>query len=278
MKIIRKVAELKEAVHQAKESGSVGFVPTMGALHEGHISLVKRCKNENDCCVVSVFVNPTQFNDKSDLEKYPRTEEADAALLGEAGCDIVFIPSVEEVYPENDDRVFEFGGLDNYMEGPSRPGHFNGVAQVVSRLFDLVTPCNAYFGEKDFQQVAIIKYMTKELNYPINIISCPIKRAENGLALSSRNMLLTEEQRNKASHIYAVLKSSTTKTNEMTISEMESWVKEQIEKCEGMSLEYYTISNATNLRPAVSWDEEGGVHGCITVRFGGVRLIDNIKY
>lgn len=278
MRIIRKITELKEAVCQAKKEGSVGFVPTMGALHEGHISLVDRCKKENKCCVVSVFVNPTQFNDKNDLEKYPRTEEADAALLENAGCDIVFIPSVEEVYPVADERVFDFGGLDNYMEGPSRPGHFNGVAQVVSRLFELVEPDNAYFGEKDFQQVAIIKYMTKALELDINIISCPIKRAESGLALSSRNMLLSEEQRGKASHIYAVLKESTTKTNEMTISEMERWVGEKIEECEGMSLEYYTISNATNLRPAQQWNEEGGVHGCITVRFGGVRLIDNIKY
>ena len=197
MIIIEKIADL-QAYIKSKQVKSVGFVPTMGALHEGHISLVKQCVQENDLCVVSVFVNPTQFNDKNDLERYPRTPEADQALLRAAGCDIAFMPSVQEMYPEEDTRQFQFGALETVMEGKYRPGHFNGVAQIVSKLFDAVLPNKAYFGEKDFQQVAIIRDMVKQLQYPIEIIACPIIREESGLARSSRNTLLTDEQRKKA--------------------------------------------------------------------------------
>lgn len=278
MKIIRKISLLREEIELLKSDGSVGLVPTMGALHDGHISLVERCKRENKICVVSIFVNPTQFNDKNDLRNYPRTESEDCALLEKAGCDIVFMPTPEEVYPCEDKRVFTFGGLENYMEGPSRPGHFNGVAQIVSKLFDFVRPDKGYFGEKDFQQLAIIRRMTSDLSLPIEIVGCPIKRATDGLALSSRNTLLSAEHRVAAPHIYKVLCASTKLIPQMTVSEVEEWVKVEIEKCPDMKVEYYTISNAVNLSPAKSWTEDGGVQGCITVRIGGVRLIDNIKY
>ena len=278
MRIIRTVSELKNEIEILKEEGLVGLVPTMGALHVGHISLVESCRAENDTCVASIFVNPTQFNDKKDLENYPRTEERDCALLEAAGCDIVFIPSAEEMYPMSDTRQFTFGGLEDVMEGPSRPGHFNGVAQIVSKLFYSVNPDKAYFGEKDFQQLAIIRKMTLDLDLPIEIIGCPIKRAENGLALSSRNNLLSESDISKAPHIYRVLMDSLTKVGELSVKEMESWVISEIEKCIDMKVEYYTISNSTTLKAAESLNEDGGVQGCITVKIGGIRLIDNIKY
>ncbi len=278
MKIIRDINELSKAISTAKEVGSVGFVPTMGALHTGHISLVERCKSENNCAVVSIFVNPTQFNDPKDLERYPRTEEEDFTMLEAAGCDIVFAPSVEIIYPTQDNRVFDFGGLDKYMEGAKRPGHFNGVAQVVSRLFELVTPSKSYFGEKDFQQLAIVKYMTKELGLPVEIISSPTKRAEDGLALSSRNALLSSKHRGIAPFIYKTLSNSVTKAKDMSIREVELWVSNEIGKVSDMELEYFTISNAATMSPATSWSEENGIVGCIAVRIGGIRLIDNIKY
>lgn len=269
---------MRAEIELLRRDGSVGLVPTMGALHEGHISLVTKCKSENRTCVVSIFVNPTQFNDKKDLQNYPRTESADCDMLERAGCDIVFMPSAEEVYPSVDNREFTFGGLENYMEGPSRPGHFNGVAQVVSKLFDFVKPDKAYFGEKDFQQLAIIRRMTKDLALPIEIVGCPIMRASDGLALSSRNMLLSDEHRRLASYIYKVLTASLDLTSSMSVSEVEAWVTTEIEKCSEMKVEYYTISNGTDLSPAREWNESGGVQGCITVRIGGIRLIDNIKY
>ena len=196
MKVVNSIKELRENLSQERlEKRSIGLVPTMGALHAGHISLVERCVRENDVCVVSVFVNPTQFNDKHDLETYPRTLEADCALLEAAGCHYVFAPSVEEMYPEPDTRVFNLGRVAEVMEGAMRPGHFNGVAQVVSKLFYIVEPDNAYFGEKDFQQIAVIRAMVKQLNIPMKINACPIKREADGLALSSRNTRLTPELR-----------------------------------------------------------------------------------
>lgn len=278
MKKIITVSQLREEIELIKHKGSVGLVPTMGALHAGHISLVERCRKENATCIVSVFVNPTQFNDKNDLMNYPRTESEDCALLEDAGCDIVFMPTASEMYPTADNRQFTFGGLENVMEGPSRPGHFNGVAQIVSKLFYAVTPDNAYFGEKDFQQLAIIRRMSEDYKIPVKIVGCPIKRNEDGLALSSRNMLLSEADRAKAPYIYKVLKNSVSKISELSVAEMERWVINEIEKCPDMKVEYYTISNAADLKAAQSWDEKGGVQGCITVKIGGIRLIDNIKY
>lgn len=211
MKIVSSIKDLKNFLALEREKGKkIGLVPTMGALHAGHISLVKRCVAENDICVVSDFVNPTQFNDKHDLETYPRTLEADCALLEPVGCDYVFAPSVAEMYPEPDTRVFDLGPVAAVMEGPRRPGHFNGVAQVVSKLFYIVEPDNAYFGEKDFQQIAVIREMVRQLNLPVHIVDCPIQREADGLALSSRNTRLTPEQRQKAPVIARTLKESTT--------------------------------------------------------------------
>ena len=189
MEIVRKIADLQDIIAEAKNNGKrIGLVPTMGALHEGHLTLVRRCKEDNDICVVSVFVNPTQFNNPVDLDKYPRTPEKDSALLESVGCDIVFMPEAEEVYPEPDTRIFDLGEIDKVMEGKMRPGHFNGVCQVVSKLFDYVKPHVSYFGEKDFQQVAVIRKMTKDLGLDLDIVQVPIVREESGLAMSSRNM------------------------------------------------------------------------------------------
>lgn len=278
MEIIRKITELKKAVDSRRALGSVGFVPTMGALHAGHLSLVNRCRKENPTVVVSVFVNPTQFNDKEDLKNYPRTEEADFALLEKAGCDIVFAPSVEEVYPEEDTRRFDFGQLEQVMEGAHRPDHFNGVAQVVSKLFDFVAPDNAYFGEKDFQQVAIIKKMVVDLGLNVNIVPCPIQRDTDGLALSSRNMLLNEEQRAIAPVIYMTLKEAVNRKEWASVEEVKKWVVEQIDSNEQMKVEYFTIVNADTLQDVESWDVPCAKQGCIAVKVGKIRLIDNIKF
>ncbi len=279
MKVVRTIIELKNEISIAKSKGcSVGFVPTMGALHIGHISLVEQCIKDDNYCVVSIFVNPTQFNDPKDLDRYPRTEREDLDMLEAAGCNLVFAPVVNEVYPEEDKRVFEFDGLDRYMEGSSRPGHFNGVAQVVSRLFDMVEPTRAYFGEKDFQQLAIIRRMTRDLSLPIEIVGCPIKRADDGLALSSRNTLLSSEHRNLAPSIYKALSDSLSLASIKSIKEVEEWVCGEIAKHSEMTIEYYTICNGLTLKPAEEWSEEGGTVGCIAVKIGGIRLIDNIKY
>lgn len=277
MIIIEKIADL-QAYIQEKGVKSVGFVPTMGALHSGHISLVERCVQENDLCVVSVFVNPTQFNDKSDLERYPRTPEADQALLSKAGCHIAFMPSVEEMYPTEDTRQFHFGSLETVMEGKYRPGHFNGVAQIVSKLFDAVQPQKAYFGEKDFQQVAIIREMVKQLNYPIEIIACPIIREESGLARSSRNTLLSQEQRKKAALIAQVLTKSTTFVPNKTVAQTIAWVNEQFTHDTEFNMDYYEIVDGNTLQPINQWDESDFVVGCIAIYCGKIRLIDNIHY
>ena len=227
MKIFTSVKELRAALDRVEPSG-IGFVPTMGALHAGHRSLVERARRENDTVVVSVFVNPTQFNDKNDLKHYPRTPEADARTLEEAGADFVLMPSVEEIYPEPDTRVFDFGQIDKAMEGATRPGHFNGVAQVVSRLFDIVRPARAYFGEKDFQQIAVIRAMVAQLNLSVRIVECPIVRGEDGLALSSRNQLLDAEHRAAAPHIYAPLRRAVEPSREMDPAALKAWVTAEV--------------------------------------------------
>ena len=223
MKVVKSVADLKAALANCPKEG-IGFVPTMGALHRGHRSLVERARQENETVVVSVFVNPTQFNDKNDLKNYPRTPEADCAILEAAGADVVFMPTVEDIYPEPDTRVFDFGLVDKVMEGATRPGHFNGVAQVVSRLFALVNPQRAYFGEKDFQQIAVIKAMVAQLAIEVDIVECAIVRGEDGLALSSRNELLTSEHRKAAPHIYATISQCAAKMESMSPAELTSWV------------------------------------------------------
>lgn len=280
MKIIRTVKELKEAVSALKSEGkSVGLVPTMGALHDGHISLVERARTGNDAVVVSVFVNPTQFNNPDDLRTYPRTEDADCHRLEKAGVDIAFIPSVEEMYPEPDTRVFDLGPVAAVMEGAMRPGHFNGVAQVVSRLFAMVNPDRAYFGEKDFQQIAVIRRMVELEKFPIEIVACPIKRESDGLALSSRNVRLSAHQREVAPNIHRVMEESLAyKTSGASLKDVKRRVIDEINAYPEMEVEYYEIVNAADMQSVAEWSDCDEAVGCITVYLGDVRLIDNIKY
>lgn len=279
MKIVSSIKDLKNFLALEREKGKkVGLVPTMGALHAGHISLVKRCVAENDICVVSDFVNPTQFNDKHDLETYPRTLDADCALLEPVGCDYVFAPSVAEMYPEPDTRVFNLGPVAEVMEGPRRPGHFNGVAQVVSKLFYIVEPDNAYFGEKDFQQIAVIREMVRQLNLPVHIVDCPIQREADGLALSSRNTRLTPEQRQKAPVIARTLKESTTFVPAKSVQEVIDFVVNTINQVSEMEVEYFEIVDGHTMQSIQNWSDTTYPVGCITVYCGEVRLIDNIKY
>lgn len=276
MKTFDKVSDLKQALAAHAPEG-IGFVPTMGALHAGHRSLVEKARRECEVVVVSVFVNPTQFNDKNDLRNYPRTPEADAAVLEAAGADYVLMPSVEEIYPEPDTRQFDFGQIDKVMEGATRPGHFNGVAQVVSRLFDIVQPAKAYFGEKDFQQIAVIKAMVKQLNLGVEIVECPIIRADDGLALSSRNTLLDKEHRAAAPEIYAALKQCAAKAAELTPALMTEWVTAQVERSGLLKVIYFQAVDALSMQQVTSWDESERIQGCIAVQAGDIRLIDNVK-
>lgn len=279
MKIVHTIKELQAELTILKtQDKKVGLVPTMGALHAGHASLVKRSAKENDVTVVSVFVNPTQFNDKNDLLKYPRTLDADCKLLEANGCSFVFAPSVEEMYPEPDTRTFSFAPLDTVMEGAFRPGHFNGVAQIVSKLFDAVKPHRAYFGEKDFQQLAIIREMVKQLNYDIEIVGCPIIREEDGLALSSRNARLSAEEREIALKISQTLFKSRTFAADHSVNETIRFVEESIAAEKGLRLEYFKLVDGNTLQDISDWADTNYAVGCITVFCGDVRLIDNIKY
>lgn len=276
METITNSEELRRALGSRDRSG-IGFVPTMGALHAGHRSLVERARRECATVVVSVFVNPTQFNDKTDLKNYPRTPEADLRLLEEVGADYVFMPSVEEVYPEPDTRTFDFGMIDKVMEGATRPGHFNGVAQVVSRLFDLVKPAKAYFGEKDFQQIAVIREMVRQLRIPVEIIPCPIVRGEDGLALSSRNTLLDTDHRTAAPYIYKVLKAAVEKSHQTTPDQLAAWVTAQVEGNPLLKVIYFQVVDAATMQQVRTWEESPVIQGCIAVQAGDIRLIDNIK-
>lgn len=279
MDLKRTVRELQDALALLRDQGkTIGFVPTMGALHEGHLSLVKQCIADNDICVVSVFVNPTQFNNKQDLEKYPRNIERDSSYLEQAGVSIVFAPSVEEVYPETDTRQFDFGQIDKVMEGMHRPGHFNGVAQVVSRLFNIVEPDKAYFGEKDFQQLAVIREMVKQLNLAVQIMPMPIVREASGLALSSRNERLTTEQKDIAVNISKTLLDSCQWMKTFSVSKTIDRVVKQIDSFEGLRVEYYEIVDGYTLQSVTDWEEASYIVGCIAVFCGDVRLIDNIVY
>ena len=279
MIVVETIEMLRTFLSAARESGkSVGLVPTMGALHEGHASLVQRSVVENGVTVVSVFVNPTQFNDKGDLERYPRTLEADCRLLEALGADCVFAPSVEEVYPEPDTRVFDFTPLDKVMEGIYRPGHFNGVAQIVSKLFMFVEPDRAYFGEKDFQQLAIIREMVRQQDFKLEIVGCPIVREADGLAMSSRNTLLTAEQRATSLAISKSLFASQEYAKNHTLAETKQMVEDTIAATDGLELEYYEVVDGNTLQPVNAWADAEYIVGCITVYCGKVRLIDNIRY
>ena len=257
---------------------SIGLVPTMGALHQGHASLVERSVKENDVTVVSVFVNPTQFNDKNDLKNYPRTLEADCALLEKVGATITFAPTVEEMYPTEDTRQFSFAPIDTVMEGACRPGHFNGVAQIVSKLFYAVEPDKAYFGEKDFQQLAIIREMVRQLDLKLQIVGCPIVREADGLAMSSRNTLLTAEERERALTISRALFASLEHAKENTLAATKAFVEDIINSTPGLELEYYQIVDGNTLQEISEWDDSDYVVGCIALFCGKIRLIDNIKY
>jgi len=279
MNIVKTTKDLQNLLSSMRSEGkSIGLVPTMGALHEGHLSLVKQCIADNDVCVVSIFVNPTQFNNKEDLEKYPRTLERDSLLLEKAGGEIIFAPSDKEIYPEPDTRLFDFGQLDKVMEGVYRSGHFNGVAQVVSRLFDIVKPDRAYFGEKDFQQLAIIREMVKQLGLPVEIVSMPIVREPSGLAMSSRNERLTEEERTIAVNISRILFESREWMHNRSVAETLNKVIDQVNSFDGLDVEYYEIVDGYTLQPVAGWNASDYIVGCIAVYCGDVRLIDNIVY
>ena len=279
MKVISTINELKSMLDECRAAGkSIGLVPTMGALHQGHASLVERSVKENDVTVVSVFVNPTQFNDKNDLKNYPRTLEADCALLEKVGATITFAPTVEEMYPTEDTRQFSFAPIDTVMEGACRPGHFNGVAQIVSKLFYAVEPDKAYFGEKDFQQLAIIREMVRQLDLKLQIVGCPIVREADGLAMSSRNTLLSAEERERALTISRALFASLEHAKENTLAATKAFVEEIINSTPGLELEYYQIVDGNTLQEISEWDDSDYVVGCIALFCGKIRLIDNIKY
>lgn len=276
MKVFTSVKELRAELDRTEQSG-IGFVPTMGALHAGHRSLVERARRENETVVVSVFVNPTQFNDKNDLKHYPRTPEADARLLEEAGADFVLMPSVEEIYPEPDTRQFDFGQIDKVMEGATRPGHFNGVAQVVSRLFAIVRPARAYFGEKDFQQIAVVKSMVAQSGFPLEIVECGIVRGDDGLALSSRNALLDAAHRAAAPDICRALRLGAERAAGMTPAELADFVTRETERSGLLEVIYFQSVDALTMQQVAAWDESERIQGCIAVQAGAVRLIDNIR-
>ena len=286
MEIAHTRGELKDFL-KGLESSGIGFVPTMGALHAGHISLVEKARKENSTVVVSIFVNPTQFNDREDLKRYPRTPETDLEMLEKAGADLVFVPQEDEIYPEPDTRVFDFGKLDKVMEGATRPGHFNGVAQVVSRLFDLVRPGKTYFGDKDFQQIAVIRALTEMLEMPVEIIACPIVREADGLAMSSRNTLLTPEHRAAAPEIYKAIKEGAEMMGSATPREIEKFVTEKINSNPLLETIYFKIVNGRTLQEINDWSEgehrdgngkKDGIQGCVAVKAGNIRLIDNVCF
>ncbi len=279
MQIVKHINVLQLILSKLRKEGlSIGFVPTMGALHEGHLSLVEEAGQQSDFVVVSIFVNPTQFNDPSDLLRYPRDLQKDIDLLTPGSCQLVFAPEPEEIYPEPDTRQFNFGLLEQVMEGRFRPGHFNGVAQVVSRLFDIVQPDKAFFGQKDFQQLAIINEMVRKLNLPVIIVSCPIIREADGLAMSSRNMLLDAEQRKAAVHISGTLFEAQNKTDNFNVAELCQWVINQINDNQFLNTEYFEIVNSESLLPVKSWNDPCKKVGCVAVHCGKVRLIDNVEF
>lgn len=279
MKKYSQITALQDALSIFRQQGkTIGFVPTMGALHSGHTSLVQLSKKACDITVASIFVNPTQFNEKDDFMRYPRTLDKDIAMLQKAGCDIVFTPSEQEMYPEKDTRVFSFGALDKVMEGAFRPGHFNGVAQIVSRLFECVQPDKAFFGQKDFQQVAIIKSMVRQLQLKVEIVAAPIIREPDGLAMSSRNMLLSEAQRQSAVGISrALLSAQKNAALRIPITTLKEETIRSIETDPALKVEYFEVVDADSLQAVHAWEDSKAIVGCVAVRVGKIRLIDNIQ-
>lgn len=279
MKTVTTAKALQGEICNLKEQGlSIGFVPTMGALHKGHLELMKTARTNNNIVVVSIFVNPTQFNSPNDLRNYPRTLEEDKIKCESVGVDFVFVPSVEEVYPTPDNRVFDFGNLDKVMEGEHRPGHFNGVAQVVSKLFELVKPTRAYFGLKDFQQLAIIRALVHDFNIDVDIVACPTVREDDGLAMSSRNELLSAKQRASVPLISKTLFDARNFKAQKSVKEMIVWVTNEINADSELEVEYFEVSNAKTLQPVANWSDADEVIGSIAVQVGDVRLIDNVFF
>jgi pantoate--beta-alanine ligase len=277
IQVFEKTAALQAHLENLISTGkTIGFVPTMGALHRGHLSLIRESKKDNDITVCSIFINPTQFNNPDDLKKYPRQFEQDIELLTKRDCDVVFHPNVEEMYPEPPTDIFDFGQLDKVMEGAYRPGHFNGVATVVKRLFEIVRPNRAYFGLKDYQQLVIIHKMTKDNNLPVEIVPCEIVRERNGLAMSSRNQLLTEAQRKQATLLYKTLKLVKVRAGFTTIAEIRKFVEKQFRKSSHIKLEYFEIVDMYSLRTLSSWAESNHPIACIAAYAGKIRLIDNM--
>lgn len=277
MKVFQTIESLQKYLLVLRERNQdIGFVPTMGALHDGHLKLVSRSVADNDVTVCSIFVNPTQFNNPSDLKKYPRMTDKDIVLLKKVNCDIVFIPSVEDIYPEPDETNYDFGKLESVMEGKFRPGHFKGVAMVVKRLFEIVDPDNAYFGLKDYQQYLVIKALVKQFNLRVNIVGCPTVREKEGLAMSSRNLRLTENQNNAASVIYKKLKFIKDNFDKKSVSEWKNWFSNEINNNPELQLEYIEIVNANNLEPLSEKNTGTPKVACAAVYAGDVRLIDNI--
>ncbi len=278
MLLVETIQDFQEKVKSYGSAVTIGFVPTMGALHEGHLSLVNQAVGETDLVVVSIFVNPTQFNDPKDLERYPRNLHADWKMLEKTGCHLVFVPQVSEIYPRPDQRKFNFGNLETVMEGKHRPGHFNGVAQVVSKLFEIIKPNKAYFGLKDFQQLAIIKNMVAQLNLFVEIVPCPIVREKSGLAMSSRNELLTAEERLNAALISETLFKARELATDKTVNELKNWIEETINKNKYLTVEYVEIVDDVKLQPVTDWNDKTGKVACVAVFCGKVRLIDNIVF
>ncbi|MEI6764582.1 MAG: pantoate--beta-alanine ligase [Bacteroidota bacterium] len=279
MKIIRKISEAKslsDVLHIKQVT--VGFVPTMGALHEGHLALVKRCKEENDICIVSIFVNPIQFNNTADYTNYPRDAEQDALMLTSVGCDILFEPTAEEMYPVPETAEYHFDGLERQMEGEFRPGHFNGVAIVVKKLFEITTPDKAYFGEKDFQQLLIVERLVQQLNLPVKIVNCPIVREADGLAMSSRNRRLNVKERECASHVPRIMRHTLQMSSTCSPDQIREWVTDECNRIDGLKLDYFEIADNKALLPVNAWNARNTAIGFIAVFVGPVRLIDNIKY
>ena len=279
MEVINTITQLRERLAQHRDEGrTIGFVPTMGALHEGHASLVRKSVEDNDITVVSIFLNPTQFNDPKDLERYPRTLDADCRLLEQCKADIAFAPTVKEIYPEPDTRQFSYPPTDAVMEGAMRPGHFNGVCQIVSKLFTYVEPDRVYLGEKDYQQIAVIRRMVDDLGFKVEIVPCPVVRQSDGLAMSSRNALLTDEERKTASNIFRIMNES--RTLGLSVQQTHDYVVSAINGIDGLEVQYFSIVDGDTLADVSSWDDAPSIVGCITVFCGTkpIRLIDHIKY
>ncbi len=274
------VKELSAALKQERQQGkSIGFVPTMGALHNGHQSLLEKAAAENEIVVCSIFVNPTQFNNANDLANYPRMIEQDVQMLEKSGCQYAFIPSVEEMYPQGQQTLdINFGNLELTMEGAFRPGHFKGMATIVDRLFTIVQPDRAYFGEKDFQQLAIVRVMAKMLNHKVQIIGCPTLRESDGLAMSSRNLLLNEKQRKAAPMIYQAMLQAKEFIPHHSPAAIRDLVIRYIQQSPLFHVQYFEIVNPETLEPINEWEPGKKAQGCIAVLTEGPRLIDNIEY